>query len=130
MDIRVNAEITAEQLLPLYRQTAWAATRDAEGVTRMLAGTPLHVTAWEGERLIGFARSVTDGVYRALVDDVVVDEEARHQGVGSALVRAMVAQLAGVEEVFLGCGEPVMPFYERLGWRRDETPGMSWEAPS
>ena len=126
----MNVELTADQLLPLYRQTAWAAPRDAAGITRMLTGTALHVTAWKGERLIGFARSVTDGVYRALVDDVVVDESARHQGVGSALMRALVAQLAEVEEVVLGCGEPVMPFYERLGWRRDDTPGMSWETPS
>ena len=88
MDIRVNAEISAEQLLPLYRQADWAALRDAEGVTRMLAGTSLHVTAWEGECLLGFARSLSDGVYRALVDDVIVDEPVRQRGVGSALMRA------------------------------------------
>jgi hypothetical protein len=41
-----------------------------------------------------------------------------------------VEQLAHVEEVFRGCDERVMPFYERLGWRRDDTPGMSYRDDS
>ncbi len=127
MDIRVNAQIAAEQLLPLYRQTAWAAERDAQGVGRMLKATSLHVSAWDQDRLVGFARVVTDGVYRALVDDVMVDEGSRRQGVGTALMQALVECLADVEEVFLGCDQSVIPFYEKLGWRKDQTPGMAWE---
>ena len=36
-------------------------------------------------------------------------------------------QLADVEEVFLGCDETVMPFYEQLGWTRNDNPGMNWD---
>ena len=96
-------------------------------MTRMLEHTPLQVTAWDGDRLVGFARSLTDGVYRALVDDVIVDESVRGQGVGKALVTALTNELADVDEVFLGCDEKVRPFYESLGWRPDDSPGMSWK---
>ena len=127
MDIRINADLTAEQLLPLYRQAWWAKDRDADGVSRMLKHTPLHVTVWNGEHLVGFARSLTDGVYRALVDDVIVDESVRGQGVGKQLVNALTAELADVGYVFLGCDDKVRPFYESLGWRTNDSPGMSWK---
>ena len=61
---------------------------------------------------------ITDGIYRALIDDVVVEESKRGTGIGSELMRRVVERLAAVEEVFLRCGEHVVPFYERHGFER------------
>jgi predicted GNAT family N-acyltransferase len=88
----------------------------------MLAATPLHVGAWRGEELVGYARALTDGVYRALIDDVVVDAPLRGTGVGAALVRHLLERLEAVEEVFLGCSEEVVPFYLGLGFERAAHP--------
>jgi predicted GNAT family N-acyltransferase len=84
----------------------------------MLAATSVVVGAWEGDRLVGFARAMSDGVYRALVDDVVVDQDRRGKGVGDELVRRLLDRLAGVEAVFLRCGEDLVPYYARHGFER------------
>ena len=42
MQIRLNAELTAQQLLPLFQQTDFADDRDADGVRRMLESTSVH----------------------------------------------------------------------------------------
>lgn len=127
MEVRVNAAIVAEQLLPLFRQTDFADDRDESGCAHLLATARLHVSAWEGDRLVGFARSVTDGQYIALIVDVVVDEPFRGRGIGSAMLRRIAQELAEVEEILLGCEENMVPFYQKLGWARDDGAVMTYE---
>ena len=127
MHIRVNAKLTAERLLHLFQQTDFADDRDADGVRRMLEATTVHLSAWEGHQLVGFAGCLTDGVYCALIRDVVVDEPARGRGVGSALLRAIVHELRHVDEILLGCDESLVPFYQNLGWQRDDGAVMTYE---
>ncbi|MEO2005344.1 MAG: GNAT family N-acetyltransferase [Candidatus Poribacteria bacterium] len=110
--------ISPENLQPLLRQTGWAHGRDLVGIRRMLDATTVMLGAWDDDRLVGYARAVTDGVYRALVDDVVVDEPMRKSGVGSEIMRRLVARLREmeIEEIFLRCGDDMAPFYTRLGF--------------
>ena len=113
-----DRRIDLEQLQSLLRQTGWANQRSIEGIEKMLDGTPLALGAWDGDRLVGFVRVITDGIYRALIDDVVVAESKRGTGIGSELMRRVVERLAEVEEVFLRCGEQVVPFYEQHRFER------------
>ncbi|MBT3266430.1 GNAT family N-acetyltransferase [Candidatus Poribacteria bacterium] len=112
--------ITPGDLQPLLQQTGWAHDRDVEGIRRMLEATPVMLGAWDGDRLVGYARVVTDGVYRALIDDVVVDEPERKAGIGSDLMRRLVARLREmeIEEVLLRCGDYMEPFYAGLGFSK------------
>ena len=113
-------QVEPEQLLPLFQQTGWAGKRTLEGIRRMLAATPVALGAWQDDRLVGFARAITDGVYRALIDDVVVEKSVRGQGVGSELIQRLTERLADVETVFLRCGENVAGFYEKHRFRRSK----------
>ena len=69
-----DRRIEPKQLMGLLRQAGWANQRSIEGVRRMLEGTSLTLGAWEGDRLVGFARAMTDGIYRALIDDVPLEK--------------------------------------------------------
>jgi predicted GNAT family N-acyltransferase len=118
VDYSFDRQIELEQLQNLLRQTGWANQRSIEGVQKMLEGTPLTLGAWEGDRLVGFVRVLSDGIYRALIDDVVVEESKRGTGIGSELMRQLIERLTEVEEVFLHCGEQVVPFYEQHRFER------------
>ena len=120
VDYSFDRRIEPEQLLDLLRQAGWAKHRSMEGVRSMVEGTSLMVGAWEGDRLVGFSRAMTDGIYRALIDDVIVEESRRGEGIGSDLTRKLIGKLADVEEVFLHCGEGVVPFYERHRFERSK----------
>eukprot|EP01043_Picozoa_sp_COSAG02_P067249 COSAG02_NODE_10739_length_1869_cov_1.716949_1_plen_373_part_00 len=128
-----DRQITATQLLVLLDQTGWASGRSRAGVSRMLSATQLKLGLWRiaDDKLVGFLRVLTDGVYRALIDDVVVDESLRGTGWGTTLLEVACARLAEVEEVKLGCAEATTPFYERLGFRGWESPGtMTLDRPA
>ncbi len=125
-----DAPVTPAQVRNLLEQTHWARGRSEEAIGVMLRNSFAYLTVWQGERLVGFARVLTDNVYRALVDDVVVDSEWRGQGIGSAMMRHIIARFAHIEEVMLGCREEVVPFYERLGFKLETHPHMAIKKPA
>ena len=124
-----DAPVTPAQVRRLLAQTQWACGRSEEGIEVMLRNSFTHLTVWQGERLIGFARVLTDDVYRALIDDVVVDNDWRGRGIGSAMMRHIIARFGHVEELMLGCREEVVPFYERLGFKIETHPHLAIKRP-
>ncbi|MEO0563818.1 MAG: GNAT family N-acetyltransferase, partial [Chloroflexota bacterium] len=121
--------IAAGQVVALLRQTDWARERNVVDVAQSMMFNTLNVGAWEvdGEpedfadpdrrELIAYARVMTDWHYKAYLDDVVVAESYRGQGVGQALVGYIVDKLKDVEEIVLNCSDELVPFYAKAGFR-------------
>lgn len=124
-----DAPVAPAQLQRLFEQTHWANGRSLEAIDAMLRHTFAHLTVWQNDQLVGFARVLTDNVYRALIDDVVVDKELRGQGIGSQMMRRIIERFGHIEELMLGCREEVVPFYERLGFKIEEHPHMALKKP-
>lgn len=122
--------VTGRDLEPLLAQTSWAPNRTTDEIDAMLRNTPVYVGAWEAGRLVGFARALTDGVFRALIDDVVVDAAYRGRGVGKDLVQRLLEALEPVEEVVLGCAPDVAPFYEARGFAPARHPYLKRARPA
>jgi len=105
----------------LDQHTFWAQGRSLQHLRRMLAGSAAVVSLWRGRRLVGFARASSDGVFRAVLWDVVIPEDLQGQGLGRQLVEALLntPQLQGVERVYLMTTNSA-GFYEQLGFMRVE----------
>ena len=118
-------ELIAE-LVELYRATWWTAGRTPADVRRMLEGSDVVIgfQAEADERLIAFARALSDGVYKALVFDVIVTEAWQGTGLGRRLIDAVLAhpRVASVRHVELYCRAEMLPFYDRWDFAdtRDE----------
>lgn len=123
IDFSHQRPISVEDVLPLLAQTDWANTRTPAQVDHLLRHS-VYVGAWEGDRLVGFARAVTDDLFRALIEDVIVEAGYRGRGIGKGVMQALMRRLDHVQELTLGCSEANAPFYERLGFRRRTYPTM------
>lgn len=66
--------------------------------------------------MIGFARAVTDGVFRAYVEDVVVARQYRDQGVGGQLIEGLHQELCDIDVVSVFCHSNLSEFYSRTGY--------------
>ena len=73
--------------------------------------------AWDGERLVGACRLLTDGYLFATVPELLVDPAYQRQGIGRALLRAATAA-APRGRLFLGAQPGNEPFFERVGLER------------
>jgi predicted GNAT family N-acyltransferase len=125
LDYRFDDLSPIDEVLRLYRQTGWTAKRSPEMVERMLRQTPVLLTVWDGERLVGFARVITDDIYRAFIEDVIVDADYRGRGVGKQIMQALIQRLDHIEEVVLNCNDDLVTFYESLGFNRKFQPYMN-----
>jgi N-acetylglutamate synthase-like GNAT family acetyltransferase len=114
------------QVLRLFHQAPWAKHRSLEDAREMLRHTDLTLCAWDGERLIGFGRVLTDFIYRATIWDVIVDKAYQGQGIGTEIVKRILnhPRLSRVELVWLCTRRP--GFYEKLGFTSKEQTGMVW----
>jgi GNAT superfamily N-acetyltransferase len=118
VSVGIDSALSARALQALFAYAPWARTRKEEDIRRMLAGSLLLVSARRQGNLIGFGRAWGDGIYRAIIDDIVVLPEERKRGIGTALIGCLIRELSHVEEVALSCRSEVAPFYERLGFER------------
>ena len=119
--IKEGQELDIQMLQALYHHAPWAKGRDLDGIKRMLDNTDYIFSAWDGPRLIGFARVLTDRTYRATLWDVVVHSDYQGLGVGEALIKTILSHpvLSKVEKFWLNTRDK-QAFYERFGFVRSD----------
>ena len=74
----------------LANHSYWAVGRPRETVERLVREAARVVGLYHGDRQVGFARAVSDGVAVTYLADVYVLPEHRGGGLGAELVREMV----------------------------------------
>lgn len=114
------------QLQDLFQVTAfWAQDRRLEDWEIALANSKPIVTAWDSDRLIGFARATSDGIYRATIWDVVVHPDYQGAGLGRKLVETVLTHphVNRVERVYLMTTHQ-QQFYERIGFEVNSSTTM------
>lgn len=121
-----SPKIDLNQLQDLFRVTAfWAQNRKLEDWSIALSHSKPIVSAWEGNRLIGFARATSDGIYRATIWDVVIHPDYQGAGLGSKLVESVLMHphVNRVEKVYLVTTHQ-QKFYERIGFEQNTNTTM------
>ena len=77
-------------MVGLLRSVGWdLRASEPASLETAIARTGEFATAWDGERLIGTARSITDGGQNALIATVVVHPAYQGLGVGERLVHLL-----------------------------------------
>ncbi|MCA1054017.1 GNAT family N-acetyltransferase [Rossellomorea aquimaris] len=105
-------QIRAHELMRLYRDAGWWPERDSTDIEKLLI-EGCAVGAWYNDELVGFARAVTDGIFRAYIEDVVVDHRFQNSGIGKELVALLLEDLSHIDVISLFCEEDLIPFYEK-----------------
>ena len=112
-----------DQLVELYRSEWWTTGRERSDVERMLEGSDVVLALQQSDtrRLVAFARVLTDGVYKALVFDVIVSSACRSLRLGSTIMDALLDHpaLANVRHFELYCLPELLPFYHQWGFSED-----------
>jgi 4-oxalocrotonate tautomerase family enzyme len=112
-----------EQLLALFQDAWWTARRSPEALERMLAGSQVVVGLVDrrSDRLVGFARAVTDRTFLAVVLDVIVDASRRGTGLGARLMDELLKrpELSAVDSIELVCQPELVAFYRRWGFTEE-----------
>ena len=91
--IRYAQGVDAQQLSELLAR----ASADVPDPTRLRQAMMLTTNhgAWDGNRLVGALRVLSDGYEWSVVTDIIVDPAYRRRGIGRELMRRAAAQASG-----------------------------------
>jgi N-acetylglutamate synthase-like GNAT family acetyltransferase len=108
------------QLVELFQTEWWTKGRNKADVEKMLqSGGPLFAFIDpQNDELVAFARAMTDGVYKAMIFDIIVKDTWRGTGLGAVLMNAVVNDptLVDIKHRELYCLDDMVPFYEKWGF--------------
>ena len=87
---RLGNDLDLDAVIELYRASTLGERRpvdDRERMKLMIANANLVVTAWDGGKLVGIARSVSDFSYATYLSDLAVRASHQKHGIGRELIR-------------------------------------------
>ena len=110
---------TTAQVVVLLRSVGWdLRASEPASLERAIAGTAEFATAWDGEQLIGTARSITDGAQNALIGTVVVHPAYQGLGIGERMVHLLIDG-RDLVRFSLASAPGLEPWYRKLGFLPD-----------
>ena len=84
-----NGLIKLQKLLD--RNAFWAKSRTINDLKKCLANSDVIVSLWVGNEIVGFGRALTDGIYRGVLWDIVIDQNHQGKGFGTLIVNNLLS---------------------------------------
>jgi GNAT superfamily N-acetyltransferase len=116
IDVATFVDVLVDSSLGERRPVA-----DGETMAAMLRHGNLLVSAWEGERVVGIARTLTDFRYVGYLSDLAVRRSHQRRGIGAALIAETRLRMGPAAHLVLLAAPKAVDYYPHLGFRRHES---------
>ena len=107
-------------LLSLYHDAWWACDRTFKDIDVILSNSSFYIGIIDidNDKLIAFARVLTDHFQYSYIYDVIVDKSYRNLGLGKQLIEIIINHptINGIKNIELVCRKEMMSFYSRFGF--------------
>ncbi|WP_027416723.1 GNAT family N-acetyltransferase [Aneurinibacillus terranovensis] len=121
IEYRIKASVTGKEVADLFvRSGINRPTDDVDRIQKMIDYGNLIITAWDGEKLVGISRSLTDFCYCCYLSDLAVDKEYQGTGIGKELIRQTQMQLSEQVSLILLSAPTAMSYYPKVGFDKAE----------
>ena len=115
------AKISADQAIDLYIRSALGERRPIhkrQAFENMYQHANLIISAWDGDKLVGVSRSLTDFSYVAYLSDLAVDVQYQKQGIGKQLIEKTKSDLEPECMLVLLAAPKAREYYGPLGFEQ------------
>ena len=120
---KLNERINVEQFIALLNESTLGERRpvdNRECMQGMIDNANLTITAWDGDKLVGVARSITDFYYACYLSDLAVSEHYQHQGIGVELQRMTQRELGPECKLILIAAPAANDYYGKIGYTHND----------
>jgi ribosomal protein S18 acetylase RimI-like enzyme len=117
-------DLDLDAMIDLYRESTLGERRpvdDRRIMADMLKHGNLTVTAWDGDLLVGIARTLTDFTYTGYMSDLAVRVSHQRQGIGTELVRKTRERMGPRSLLVLLAAPKAVGYYPKIGFRHHES---------
>ena len=75
----------------LNENAFWAKNRTITDLKKCLANSDVIISLWVGNEIVGFGRALTDGIYRGVLWDIVIDQNHQGKGFGKLIIKNLLS---------------------------------------
>ena len=102
----------------LDKNTSWAKKRKLKDLKHCLANSDVIVSLWSNNKILGFGRALSDGTYRSVLWDIVIDHQHQGKGYGKLIVKSLLEskKINQSEKVYLMTSTQ-KNFYCQIGFK-------------
>ena len=102
----------------LDRNTFWAKSRTINDLKKCLSNSDVVISLWVGKEIVGFGRALTDGVYRGVLWDVVIDQNYQGKGLGTVIIKNLLSskEIKNTKKLYLMTTDKKL-FYSQFNFR-------------
>jgi GNAT superfamily N-acetyltransferase len=118
-----GAELDLDQAIEVYVESTLGERRpvdNREHMAAMLRNGNLVISAWDGAKLVGIARSMSDYVFNTYLGDLAVRVSHQKRGIGKELIRRTQAAAAPTTHLLLLAAPAAVDYYPHIGFTRHE----------
>ena len=115
----VGNDLDVDAVIELYKASTLGERRpvgDRDRMAKMLANANLVVTAWDGDLLVGIARSISDFSYVTYLSDLAVRLSHQRTGIGRELMRRTQAVGGDTASLLLLAAPAADKYYVHVGF--------------
>ena len=117
-------QIPLSEAVRLLKTTYWANRRTEDTVEKSMRNSACYgIWSDEEQKLLGFARVISDYATTWYLCDVIIDEAYRHQGLGKQLVSHIASEFTGLRGLLLT--RDAHGLYEKYGFETVNGRAMS-----
>ena len=87
----------------LHQNAFWAKSRSINDIKKSLANSDVVVSLWVGDEIVGFGRGLTDGIYRGVLWDIVIDQNYQGKGFGTLILKNLLSskKIRNIKKLYL-----------------------------
>jgi predicted N-acetyltransferase YhbS len=114
---KINPPIPIEEIVRVYDSSGLKRpTNDVERISQMYKNSNLVIAAYDDDRLIGVARSLTDFCYCCYLSDLAVQKEFQNLGIGKVLIEKTKEAIGAQTALILLSAPDAMSYYPKIGF--------------
>ncbi len=112
--------VSWERISELFQAVGWGNRNSAEISLAFRESSHVRVV-WDDDNIIAFGRTVDDGMFYALIVDLVVDPSYQGRGVGKRILMELCQELKDYSFTTLTAAPGKENFYLKQGWKRQSS---------
>jgi predicted N-acetyltransferase YhbS len=117
---RLGNDLDLDQVIDVYRASTLGERRpidERDRMASMMARANLVVSAWDGDLMVGIARSFSDFAYVTYLADLAVRQSHQRMGIGRELIRRTRDEAGPNASLTLLAAPKAASYYPRIGFQ-------------
>lgn len=123
----INPLVTPEEVAGIFRAAGLRRpVEDMPRIAEMVEKANFNIGAYQGRRLVGFGRALTDFCYICYLSCLAVHPDCQRRGIGKGIIDLYRQELGEQVTILLLSAPEAMDYYGKIGFQKV---GNAWYLP-